>query len=280
MRPESHEGAAAETLHYLDAALAVAEQAGALLREGALAAHPAESKSTSNDLVTRFDRAAEELIVSGLSQRFPAHRVLAEEGGARSGAGTDPAAPQWIVDPLDGTTNFAHGLPLFSVSIALVIDGVIRVGVVAAPALGLTFSAGRGLGARRNGQRLRVSDARTLDRALLSTGFPYDRRTHPQNNFAEFIAVKKRAQGVRRLGSAALDLAMVAAGAFDGYWEMRLAPWDIAAGMLLVEEAGGRVSDWCGGPVDLARCEILATNGHIHDELAAVITSAPRLSVG
>lgn len=272
------EGPESEILQYLDAALVVAEQAGALLREGALAAHPAESKSTSNDLVTRYDRAAEELIVSGLSRRFPAHRVLAEEGGARPGG--DLAAPQWIVDPLDGTTNFAHGLPLFSVSIALSIGGVIQVGVVAAPALGLTFSAGRGLGARRNGQRLRVSDARTLDRALLSTGFPYDRRTHPQNNFAEFIAVKKRAQGVRRLGSAALDLAMVAAGAFDGYWEMRLQAWDIAAGMLLVEEAGGQVSDWRGGPVDLTRCEILATNGHIHDELAAVITSAPRLSDG
>lgn len=267
---------ASQTLQYLDAALALAAQAGALLKGGALSAHPTESKSASTDLVTRYDRAAEELIVAGLAARFPTHRVLAEEGGARGG---DPEAPLWIVDPLDGTTNFAHGLPLFSVSIACSVGGVTVAGVVAAPALGLTFSAARGHGAHRNGQRLHVSDVPTLDRALLTTGFPYDRRTAAQNNFAEFFAVKRRAQGVRRLGSAALDLAMVAAGAFDGYWEMRLQPWDVAAGLLLVQEAGGQVSDWRFGPVDLTRCEILATNGHIHRELGLLLQSAPPLSV-
>jgi myo-inositol-1(or 4)-monophosphatase len=268
-----------ELLRYLDAAVALAEQAGSLLKEGALSAHPAESKSASTDLVTRYDRAAEELIVAGLSARFPSHRVLAEEGGARGGSSADPQAPLWLVDPLDGTTNFAHGLPLFSVSIACSVGGVTQVGVVAAPALGLTFAAARGHGARRNGRRLHVSDVATVERALLVTGFPYDRRTSPQNNFSEFVAVKRRAQGVRRLGSAALDLAMVAAGAFDGYWEMRLSPWDVAAGMLLVEEAGGRVSDWRGDEASLQRCEILATNGRIHTELSAILTSAPRITV-
>ena len=192
---------------------------------------------------------------------LPRHRILAEEGGERPG---DRDAPLWIIDPLDGTTNFAHGLPLFSVSIACVVGGSARVGVVYAPALGFRFAAVRGGGATCNGRPIGVSQTAALDSALLTTGFPYDRRTSPENNLAQFVSLKKRARGIRRLGSAALDLSLVAAGKFDGYWEMKLKPWDIAAGLLLCEEAGGQISNWSGGPSDLFRGEVLATNRHIH----------------
>ncbi len=262
----------ATNLLYLDTALALAQAAGSLLLKGAHSCQPAQSKGVSTDLVTHYDRAAEELIVTGLQQRHPGHRILAEEGGDRGG---DPHAPRWIIDPLDGTTNFAHGLPLFSVSIACEIAGELAVGVVAAPALGMCFAAARGQGARRNGEPIRVSGTASLDSALLVTGFPYDRRTAKENNFAQFIALKKKAQGIRRFGSAALDLAFTAAGSFDGYWEMRLSPWDIAAGILIVQEAGGTVTDWRGDPVSLARCEVLATNGQIHGAVSAVLASTP-----
>ena len=261
-------------LLYLDTALALASAAGALLNAGAHTRHPARSKGVSTDLVTQFDKAAEDLIVAGLRSRYPSHRILAEEGGEHGGS-PDPTAPRWIIDPLDGTTNFAHGLPLFSVSIACEVDGELAVGVVAAPALGLVFAAARGQGATRNGQPIRVSTADTLDSALLVTGFPYDRHTAKENNFAQFGALKKQAQGIRRLGSAALDLAFTAAGSFDGYWEMRLNPWDVAAGILLVQEAGGKVTDWRGDPVSLTRCEVLATNGQIHDAVSGVLKNTP-----
>lgn len=266
----------ATNLLYLDTALTLAQAAGALLKKGAHHSQPAQNKGVSTDLVTQFDRAAEELIVQGLRARHPGHRILAEEGGDRGG---DPHAPRWIIDPLDGTTNFAHGLPLFSVSIACEIDGELAVGVVAAPALGLCFAAARGQGATRNGEPIRVSGTGTLDSALLVTGFPYDRRTAKESNFAQFVAIKKKAQGVRRFGSAALDLAFTAAGCFDGYWEMRLSPWDIAAGLLLVKEAGGTVTDWRGAEVSLTRCEVLATNGRIHEAMSTVLANTPHAEI-
>lgn len=265
-----------QDLRLLDAAVAIARGAGALLREGAGSVHAAESKSSSTDLVTAYDRAAEDLIVSGLRERFPSHRILAEEGGDRGGAAGEP---RWIVDPLDGTTNFAHGLPLFVVSIACEIEGAVRIGVIYAPVLDMLFTAVRGAGARLNDRPIRVSAADTLRTSLLSTGFPYDRHTSPDNNFAQFVTLKRRAQGIRRLGSAALDLAMVASGRLDGYWEFKLKPWDIAAGLLLVQEAGGTVSDWRGGPADLARGEVVASNGRIHGELLAGIETARGLAI-
>jgi myo-inositol-1(or 4)-monophosphatase len=257
-----------QDLLYLDAALALAAEAGALLLSAGGRAQQTESKSAAIDLVTRFDKASEDLIVRGLSARFPGHRILAEEGGDRGG---DPEAPRWIVDPLDGTTNFAHGLPFFAVSIACEARGVLRAGVVAAPALGWTFAAARGAGARRNGQPIAVSATAEVGQALLATGFPYDRRTSQKNNFAQFLTLKRQAQGVRRFGAAALDLSLVATGWLDGYWEMKLNPWDLAAGVLLVEEAGGRTSGWAGEATDIHSGQVVATNGHIHDELLGIL---------
>jgi len=252
----------------LDTALSLASAAGHVLLAGAGMRHNAEHKAATTDLVTVYDRRAEDLIVAGLRARYPHHRILAEEGGERHG---DPAAPCWIIDPLDGTTNFAHGLPWFSISIACAIADEVHLGVVLAPALGWTFTAIRGHGATLNGQPITVSKTDGLDMALLSTGFPYDRRTSPENNLAQFVAFKRRAQGIRRTGSAALDLSLVAAGRFDGYWEMKLSPWDIAAGILLCQEAGGTVSDWRGHPVNLFRGEVLATNGLLHAPMLDVL---------
>jgi myo-inositol-1(or 4)-monophosphatase len=254
----------------LDAALRIAADAGALLRGAAFRHHAAASKRVATDLVTEYDKQSEALIVAALERTFPLDAIVAEEGGARGGAG---GARRWLIDPIDGTTNFAHGLPFFCVSIALEDEHGLAVGVVEAPALGWTFAAARGAGATLNGAPLRVSDTDDLGRALLATGFPYDRATSPQNNFAEFEALQRRAQGVRRVGAAALDLAMVAAGWLDGYWEMKLKPWDLAAGALLVTEAGGRVSDWRNGPLVVDDGAAVATNGRIHDALVAALAA-------
>jgi myo-inositol-1(or 4)-monophosphatase len=257
-----------------DLALArrAAQAAALLLAEGAGRRHDAEHKGRSTDLVTDYDRRAEAALLAIFTRARPDDRILAEEGGAAGGQGTR----RWICDPLDGTTNFAHGLPFFCVSVALEVDGALTVGVVDAPALGWQFFARAGGGAwlverGAPARRLSVSDTATLARALLATGFPYDRQTSAQNNFAEFVAFQRRAQGVRRVGAAALDLAMTAAGWFDGYWEMKLQPWDLAAGALLVSEAGGRVSSWSGGPFSVDEGAAVATNGSIHEALLATL---------
>ena len=208
------------------------------------------------DLVTQADRASEDLIVGELRRRFPDHEILAEEGGGRR------AMPDgrvlWIVDPLDGTTNFAHGLPIWSVSIAAYRDGVGLAGVVHDPSRDECFSAARGEGASLNGRPIRVSTETELGRALLVTGFPYDIRTSPANNLDHFSRFMVRSRAVRRLGSAAIDLAYVAAGRFDAFWEMKLAPWDVAAGALLIREAGGVVTRFDGGPFDVFTDEVVA----------------------
>ena len=232
------------------------------------------------DLVTEVDLAAEAIIVQIVRAAFPGDRIVAEEGGGQTvGAPVAPDAPArtWFIDPLDGTTNFSHGLPHFCVSIALCLDGVPAVGVVYEPIRDWMFHAIRGAGAWRDAARLRVSDCPALDAALLATGFPYDRRTNPQNNTAEFKRLLTASQGMRRAGSAALDLAYVAAGWLDGYWEDRLKAWDIAAGTLLVREAGGCVTGMLGAPLDLRAGHIAAATPLIHPALVAELR-AVRLS--
>ena len=219
------------------------------------------------DLVTEADRQAEALIVGLIRERFPDHDILAEEDDY----GTLHSDYRWIVDPLDGTTNFAHGFPWFAVSIALEVRGQLTLGVVYNPYVGELYFAERGQGTFLNDRCLQVSQTRLLERALLATGFAYDHKSCKANNYDYFTRFQKEAQACRRPGVASLDLACVAAGRFDGFWEMKLKPWDLAAGVLLVEESGGRVTDFDGNPMTLDSLECLASNVLIHDAMQKIL---------
>ena len=227
------------------------------------------SKKGRIDLVTEVDVAVERAFRAMVAERFPDHDVLAEEFGATGGRA--PARHCWIFDPLDGTTNYAHGLPIFCASLGLEIDGRLEVGAVYDPWRRELFTAERGGGAFLSGQPLRVSEAATLLDALLVTGFPYnvhETAAPVVELFGEFIA---RAQAVRRLGSAALDLCYVAAGRMDGFWEERLKPWDVAAGALMVQEAGGQITAIDGSAFDVRKASLIASNGRIHGEMLRTV---------
>jgi myo-inositol-1(or 4)-monophosphatase len=216
------------------------------------------------ELVTDADHASEELIIKAIAEQFPDHAIVAEESGGAQGE----AGYTWVIDPLDGTNNYAHGFPAFCVSLGLMKDGQLHLGVIYDPTRDELFSAERGQGARCNGRRLHVSETPTLAAALISTGFPYNFYELTQdNNAREFNTLLGRVQGIRRPGSAALDLAYVAMGRLDAHWELQLKPWDSAAGALLVTEAGGHISDWRGDAWNPWNDRLLASNGHIHDEL-------------
>ena len=251
-------------------AIEAARAAGELLRSELAGARRIAFKGAPTNLVTEMDARAEALILGRIGEAFPDDAILSEEIGGRDGR----SGRRWIVDPLDGTTNYAHGLPLFGVSIALEAGGRIVVGVVYDPMHDELYVAERGAGAFLNDRKLAVSTAATLDESLLATGFPYNVRETDDNNLREYAAFSVRAQGVRRLGSAVLYLGWVAAGRFDGYWELRTGPWDVAAGSLLVEEAGGRITSVTGAPLDVDRPAVLATNGRIHDEMLKVLAEA------
>ncbi len=228
-------------------------------------------KANPRDLITEWDVRSEELIRKTLEERTPGVPILGEEGG-QTGERSERSqthGSRWIVDPIDGTVNFAHGLPIWSIVIAYEENHQTTAGVVAAPRLGWWFEAAKGAGARDEHGPIRVSQIARLDQALLTTGFPYDRATHPVNNFAEWEHLQRRAGACRRLGCASLDLCLVARGALAGYWERRLKRWDIAAGALIVGEAGGTVTDTTGGAFDPHGGEVCATNGAIHDQLVA-----------
>jgi myo-inositol-1(or 4)-monophosphatase len=227
-------------------------------------------KSNSIDLVTEADREAEAAIIEVIHRVFPTHAILAEE----SGASAHQSDHRWIIDPLDGTTNFAHGYPQFCVSIAYERRGRVQFGVVFDALKKETFLAQRGQGARLNGKPIRVSTTANLGAALLGTGFAYDRRERRRFYLCFWEELMTRAQGVRRTGSAALDLAYVAAGRTDGFWEFGLKPWDVAAGALIIEEARGRVSNMDASELDLGGANIVATNGRLHDELVEAIAQA------
>ena len=219
------------------------------------------------DLVTDADHASEKAIIQVIRSRFPDHAILAEESGAL-GDRTDHC---WIIDPLDGTTNFAHGLPLFSISIAFSAFGEVTAGFVLNPESGELFSAIRGQGARLNGKKITVSESKTVEESLLVTGFPYNFKEILEPVMTRFTRCLTRSRGVRRLGSAALDLCFVACGRFDAFWEQNLKPWDTAAGFLVAEEAGAVVTDFSNNPFTVDKNEILATNGKIHMEMLSLM---------
>ena len=253
-----------------DAAVAIAEEAGAILLEGYGRRHDPERKGAI-DLVTEYDRRSEELVLRRLAERFPGSAVLAEESGAHARTSDSPL--RWIVDPLDGTTNFAHNYPFFAVSIAAELEGEVVAGAIYDPVRPEMFAAARGAGATRNGEPIHVSAIPRIEDALLVTGFPYDVRERPERLIPTFQAFLTRAQAIRRDGSATLNLAYLAMGRFDGFWEASLAPWDLAAGTLLVREAGGRVTNYRGEPFDLGAGEMLATNGALHAEMIEVLAT-------
>jgi myo-inositol-1(or 4)-monophosphatase len=253
------------TKNYLEAAIEIAQEAGKILIEELSRPLHIRYKGDEVDLVTQADKRSERLIVERLTKYFPDHSIAAEEGTGKEAA----SEFRWHVDPLDGTTNFAHGYPCFCVSIALAQRDTLLAAVIFNPFYSELFTAARGEGATFNGKKISVSKVATLSTSLLCTGFPVRNRKLSPNlqYYGEFT---QRSHGVRRDGSAALDLAGVAAGRFDGFWEFNLQKWDTAAGVLLVEEAGGKVTDFAGSPYQLGGPVILATNDLIHEEMCAV----------
>ncbi len=252
---------------FLSAAQNAAHQAGALLKDNWLKAKTIEVKTDIVDLVTNVDKASDALITHLLRTQFPTHQIIAEES-AISG---QPSDYRWYIDPIDGTTNFAHSFPHFAVSIALTHKTQGIVGVVYDPLRDELFCAARGDGATLNGRPIRVSPTPQLDQSLVLTGFPYDRRKRSEYYLRFYQAFMLRTQGVRRCGSAALDLCYIASGRADAFWEWRLHPWDTAAGSLIVEEAGGKMSDFSGQLFDIAGEQTLASNSQVHAEMVEVL---------
>jgi myo-inositol-1(or 4)-monophosphatase len=253
---------------YLQTAIDAVRRAGELQRQASRGTFEIRKKGTI-DLVTEIDVAVEKMVRALIAERFPDHDVLGEElGGPDAGAQSRYC---WICDPIDGTTNFAHGLPLFCSTIALEVDGELRVAAVYEPGRDEMFTAVRGGGAFLNGERIRVSTADTLIDALLVTGFPYSVQEKLDEMVGLFGRFLSKARAVRRLGSAALDMCYVAAGRLDGFWEEGLNAWDIAGGVLLVQEAGGRITSLDGGPFELRQGRLIASNGLLHEQMRQVI---------
>jgi myo-inositol-1(or 4)-monophosphatase len=250
---------------FLDIATESALAAGAVLQKYWGNLETVNEKGRPGDLITEADAAAEAVVIEILNRHFPDHQILAEESGQQ---GNQASEYLWAIDPLDGTTNYAHQYPFFATSIGLLVDGVPQVGVIFDPFRQELFRAAKGLGATRNRQPISVSTTSALANSLLVTGFAYDRRETIDNNYAEFCHLTHLTQGVRRAGAASLDLAYVACGRLDGYWERGLSPWDITAGVVLVEEAGGTVTTYDQQPFDLYSGRILATNGNLHHALS------------
>jgi myo-inositol-1(or 4)-monophosphatase len=258
----------------LNFAIQTARDAGRILADRMGRALQVSNKGDI-DLVTEADLASEKLIIERIKSHYPRHGILAEESGATEGIATVTGQSdwRWVVDPLDGTTNYAHGYPCFCVSIGLERAGSIELGVIYDPIRDEVFAAERGQGATLNDRSIRVSEVDDLNASMLCTGFPYNVRERP--NFArDFTNFTMEAQAVRRDGSAALDLAYLACGRFDGFWEDGLNAWDVAAGVILIEEAGGRVSDFVGAPLSIYTPKVLASNGLIHDRMMQVLRTS------
>lgn len=258
-----------KVLHrYLDVATEAALAGGGILEGYWGKLDTIEEKGRAGDLVTIADRQSEVAVLEVIQRHFPEHQILAEESGL---IGQEYQGFCWAIDPLDGTTNYTHQYPFSAVSVGLLIDGFPTVGVVYDPFHRELFRGAIGLGATRNRQPMAVSQTQELEKSLLVTGFAYDRRETEDNNYAEFCYLTHITQGVRRGGAAAIDLAYVACGRLDGFWERGLSPWDLAAGVVLVQEAGGEVTAYDRGPFDINSGRVLATNGHIQDALSQAL---------
>ena len=245
----------------------VAKKAGDILRDGYGSSMRVSDKDGRHNLVTEYDLKVEQFLYEELQRLTPDASFLGEEGGIREGTSNIT----WVVDPLDGTVNFAHGIPIFCVSIGAVIDDEPALGVIHHPLVDETFTACTGNGARLNGHSIHVSKTDKLDDALLVTGFPYNVIENPHKCIEQLSTIVGRGLPIRRLGSAALDLAYTAAGRFDAFWEVQLNPWDMAAGVVILQEAGGKVTHYNNVPFELETSSIVASNGHIHDELVRVL---------
>lgn len=254
----------------LNIAIEAARQAGWFLKQNVGKIYEIQQKAgQERNLVTDIDKKSQEIIISTIKRHYPSHHILAEEGG---GSHTENLSHyKWIIDPLDGTTNFTHGLPVFCVSIALEYNNDVILGVIYDPNLNELFTAEKGRGAYLNGRRIAVSKTPTLRQSLLVTGFPYNIAENPNHAIERFVNFLVYAQAVRRMGSAAIDLAYVAAGRYDGFWEVALNPWDMAAGALLVKEAGGELSDFTGTSFSIYQKEIVASNNLVHGEMIKVL---------
>ncbi|BAQ63290.1 inositol monophosphatase family protein [Geminocystis sp. NIES-3709] len=259
----------------LDVALLAAQAGGNVLQSYWGRQLNIRQKGRAGDLITEVDQKAEKEILTVIDRHFPDHSILAEESGI---LGTSDSEYLWVIDPLDGTTNYAHGYPQASVSIGLLVSGIPKVGVVYNPMHNELWSAAQGLGATLNHIPIKVSTTDNLADSLLVTGFAYDRREVEDNNYAEFCYLTHLTQGVRRGGSASLDLCHVAGGRLDGYWERGLKPWDLLAGVVILQEAGGQISAYNDTQFDLYSGRILATNGHIHSALSKALLNTPHSS--
>jgi len=256
----------------LNIAIEAAREAGKFLKYHMGKVQEVKQKGAhSINLVTEIDRLSEEKIIGKIKQHFPTHDILAEESGTAHGK---TSSFKWIIDPLDGTTNYTHSYPVYAVSIALAQDDDLVLGVIYDPNFDELFTAERGNGTYLNGKRLHATKTDALINSLLATGFPYNVRENPDHAIEHFDNFLMEVQGIRRLGSAALDLAYVAAGRLDGFWEVQLNPWDLAAGVLLIREAGGKVTDFDGNPFRISQKRVLASNGCIHDEMMRVLKKA------
>lgn len=251
----------------IEALIKIAKEAGEVVKEGFAGNFDIEYKTNKSNLVTTIDKKSEKVIKDFIRREFPSHSILAEEGGALNPGGEY----LWVIDPIDGTTNFAHRLPLFSISIGVQKNGKTIAGVVNNIMQNDIYTASIGEGAYKNGKRIKVSSIDKLQTSLLVTGFPYDINENPYNALEIFTEMVKASQGMRRLGSASIDFCLLAEGIFEGFWEVHLHPWDICAGQLIVEEAGGKLTDFRGQPASIYSKQILCSNGLVHEEMLKII---------
>jgi myo-inositol-1(or 4)-monophosphatase len=251
----------------LEDIISISKTAGELIRSKFRSNFNIQFKSNETDLVTEVDKASEKIITDFINKKYPDHSILAEESGETKKS----SEYRWVIDPIDGTTNFAHGLPIFSVSIGVQKNNETLYGVIYDVMQDIVYSAEKGKGAFANDKQIHVTGNDILRRSVLVTGFPYNIAENPDNAMEIFASLTRAARGIRRLGSAAIDMCYVACGVFDGFWEVSLKPWDMCAGMLIVEEAGGKITNFNGEKIDIFSKKILTSNGKIHQSVLDII---------